>query len=56
MKKGLRPRVRVWKLNGHLATHGRHFPTLPAVLDAVTACFRRRQRPNETLRRLYRIT
>jgi transposase len=42
----------VWKLTRRLATHNRHFPTLPAVLDAVTACFSRWHRPNETLRRL----
>lgn len=43
---------RVWKLTRRLATHNRYFQTLPAVLDAVTACFRRWQQPNETLRRL----
>jgi transposase len=43
---------RVWKLTRRLATHNRHFPTLPAVLEAVTACFRRWQQPNETLPRL----
>jgi transposase len=47
---------RVWKLTRRQATHNRHFPTLPAVLDAVTACFSRWQRPNETLRRLCCIT
>ncbi|MFN9028993.1 MAG: transposase [Betaproteobacteria bacterium] len=43
---------RVWKLTRRLATHNRYFPTLPAVLEAVTACFRRWQKPNETRRRL----
>lgn len=43
---------RVWKLTRRLATHNRHFPTLAAVMDAVTGCFQRWQRPNETLRRL----
>lgn len=47
---------RVWKLTRRLATHNRYFPTLPAVLDAVTACFSRWHRPNETLRRLCCIT
>jgi transposase len=47
---------RVWKLTRRLATHNRHFPTLPAVLKAVTVCFQRWQRPNETLRRLCCIT
>jgi transposase len=47
---------RVWKLTRRLATHNRYFPTLPAVLDAVTACFRRWQKPNETRRRLCCIT
>lgn len=47
---------RVWKLTRRLATHNRHFPTLPAVLEAVTACFQRWQKPNETLRRLCCIT
>jgi transposase len=43
---------RVWKLTRRLATHNRHFPTLSAVQDAVTECFGRWQRPNQTLRRL----
>jgi transposase len=43
---------RVWKLTRRLATHNRHFPSLPHVLDAVTACFRQWHKPNETLRRL----
>lgn len=47
---------RVWKLTRRLATHNRHFPTLPAVLEAVTACSRRWQRPNDTLRRLCSVT
>ena len=47
---------RVWKLTRRLATHNRHFPTLAAVLEVVTACFRRWQRPNETLRRLCCVT
>jgi transposase len=47
---------RVWKLTRRLATHNRHFPTLAAVTDAVTTCFRRWRRPNETLRRLCCIT
>ena len=47
---------RVWKLTRRLATHNRYFPTLPAVMDAVSQCFRRWQRPNEKLRRLCCIT
>lgn len=47
---------RGWKLTRRLATHNRHFPMLSAVMDAVTACFQRWQRPNETLRRLCCIT
>lgn len=47
---------RLWKLTRRLATHNRHFPTLPAVLEAVTECFKRWDRPNETLRRLCCIT
>jgi transposase len=47
---------RVWKLTRRLATHNRHFPTLSAVLEAVTACFKRWRQPNETLRRLCCIT
>jgi transposase len=47
---------RVWKLTRRLATHNRHFPTLPAVLQAVTACFNRWQRRNDTLRRLCSVT
>lgn len=47
---------RVWKLTRRLATHNRYFATLPAVLDAVTDCFRRWETPNEVLRRLCCIT
>jgi transposase len=47
---------RVWKLTRRLATHNRHFATLPAVLEAVTECFERWKAPNETLRRLCCIT
>lgn len=47
---------RVWKLTRRLATHNRHFPTLAAVLDAVTACFHQWRKPNNTLRRLCCIT
>lgn len=47
---------RVWKLTRRLATHNRHFPTLPAIVEAVTECFERWRRPNETLRRLCCIT
>lgn len=43
---------RVWKLTRRMATHNRYFAALPAVLDAVTQCFRRWEQPNETLRRL----
>lgn len=53
---GHRARLEVWKLTRRLATHNRRFPTLPAVLEAVTACFRRWGKPNETLRRLCCIT
>lgn len=48
----LSPIERVWKLARRLATHNQYFPTLPAVLDAVTACFHRWEKPNEVLRRL----
>jgi transposase len=47
---------RVWKLTRRLATHNRYFATLPAVLEAVTECFQRWQRPNDVLRRLCCIT
>lgn len=47
---------RVWKLTRRLATHNRYFPDLLAVLQAVTTCFIRWQRPNEILRRLCCIT
>jgi transposase len=47
---------RVWKLTRRMATHNRHFPTLPCVLQAVTECFQRWQKPNEILRRLCCIT
>jgi hypothetical protein len=39
-----------------LATHNRYFATLPDVLKAVNACFDRRRRPNNVLRRLCGIT
>jgi transposase len=35
---------RLWKRPRRLATRHRHFPTLPAVLGAVTACFNRRKK------------
>ena len=47
---------RVWKLTRRMATHNRYFSTLGDVLDTVTQCFRRWERPNETLRRLCCIT
>jgi len=47
---------RVWKLTRRTATHNRYFATLPAILDAVTDCFRLWERPNKTLRRLCCIT
>lgn len=47
---------RVWKLTRRMATHNRYFATLAAVLEAVTQCFRRWQRPNQPLRRLCCIT
>ena len=47
---------RLWKLARRLATHNRYFATLPDLLDAVTHCFRRWERPNEILRRLCCIT
>jgi hypothetical protein len=47
---------RVWKLTWRTATHNRHFATLQDVLDAVTKCFSRWRKPNETLRRLCCIT
>lgn len=52
----LSPIERVWKLARRLATHNQYFATLPAVLDAVNACFKRWERPNEVLRRLCCIT
>jgi transposase len=35
---------RLWERPRRLATRHRHFPTLPAVLGAVTACFNRRKK------------
>ena len=52
----LSPIERVWKLARRLATHNQYFATLPAVLNAVNACFKRWARPNEILRRLCCIT
>jgi transposase len=52
----LAPIERVWKLVRRLVLHNRHFPTLDAVLQAVSACFRLWQKPNAVLRRLCCIT
>ena len=48
----LAPIERVWKLARRLATHNRHFPTLPSLIEAVEACFAGWRRPNLILRRL----
>jgi transposase len=48
----LSPIERVWKLARRLATHNRYFPTLGALLEAVTERFESWKRPNPVLRRL----
>jgi transposase len=52
----LAPIERVWKLARRLVIHNRYFATLEAVLQAINACFRLWQKPNQILRRLCCIT
>jgi transposase len=52
----LAPIERVWKLARRLATHNRYFATLDRLLEAITLCFNRWQKPNPVLRRLCGIT
>lgn len=47
---------RVWKLARRLATHNRYFPTLDALVAAISAQFDHWRRPNSVLLRLCCIT